>query len=35
MVLATTLIVMMVGLAASAPVLRNKPAAFLREQSEE
>ncbi len=35
LVLAMTLIVIAVGLAASVPVLRKKPAAFLREQTEE
>jgi len=35
MALATTLIVIVVGLGASVPVLRKKPAAFLREHAEE
>jgi putative ABC transport system permease protein len=35
MVLITTVVVIAVGLGASVPVLRQKPAAFLREQTEE
>ncbi len=35
MVIATTLTVVVVGLGASVPILRHKPAAFLREQTEE
>jgi putative ABC transport system permease protein len=35
MVLITTAVVIAVGLGASVPVLRQKPAAFLREQTEE
>jgi putative ABC transport system permease protein len=35
LVIAMTVIVMAVGLAASVPVLRKRPAAFLREQAEE
>ena len=35
MALTTTVVVIAVGLSASVPVLRKKPAAFLREQSEE
>jgi putative ABC transport system permease protein len=35
MALAATLVVIAVGLGASIPVLRKKPAAFLRERAEE
>jgi putative ABC transport system permease protein len=35
MVVAATLVVIAAGLGASVPILRKKPAAFLREQTEE
>jgi hypothetical protein len=35
MALATMCIVVAVGLVAAVPILRHKPAAFLREQAEE
>ena len=35
LVLATTLLVVLVGLAVSVPILRQKPVAFLREQADE